>query len=111
LSARKNGPMLPINCGAVSPQLIESELFGHERGSFTGADKQHKGFFERARGGTVLLDEITEMAIELQGQVLRVLEAGVLVRVGGTEATPIDTRVVAASNRDRADAIKHSKLR
>jgi DNA-binding NtrC family response regulator len=111
LSARKSGPMLPINCGAVSPQLIESELFGHERGSFTGADKQHKGFFERARGGTVLLDEITEMPIELQVKLLRVLEAGVLVRVGGTEAIPIDTRVVAASNRDPAEAIKHSKLR
>jgi transcriptional regulator with PAS, ATPase and Fis domain len=103
--------MLPINCGAVSPQLIESELFGHERGSFTGADKQHKGFFERARGGSVLLDEITEMPIELQVKLLRVLEAGVLMRVGGTEAIPIDTRVVAASNRDPADAIKHSKLR
>ena len=111
LSARKQGPMLPINCGAVSPQLIESELFGHERGSFTGADKQHKGFFERARGGTVFLDEISEMPIELQVKLLRVLEAGVLMRVGGTEPIPIDTRVIAASNRDPAEAIRQAKLR
>jgi two-component system response regulator AtoC len=111
LSARRHGPMLPINCGAVSPQLIESELFGHERGSFTGADKQHKGFFERARGGTVLLDEITEMPIELQVKLLRVLEAGVLMRVGGTEPIAIDARVIAASNRDPSEAIKQAKLR
>ena len=67
---------LPLNCGAVAPQLIESELFGHERGSFTGADRQHKGFFERANGGTIFLDEITEMPMELQVKLLRVLETG-----------------------------------
>jgi two-component system, NtrC family, response regulator AtoC len=111
LSVRRDGPMLPINCGAVSPQLIESELFGHERGSFTGADKQHKGYFERARGGTVLLDEITEMPIELQVKLLRVLEAGVVMRVGGTEPIPIDARVIAASNRDPAEAVKQGKMR
>jgi DNA-binding NtrC family response regulator len=111
LSSRREGPMLPINCGAVSPQLIESELFGHERGSFTGADKQHKGYFERARGGTVHLDEITEMPIDLQVKLLRVLEAGVLMRVGGTEVIPIDARVIAACNRDPAEAVKQGKLR
>jgi two-component system response regulator AtoC len=111
LSPRHEGPMLPINCGAVSPQLIESELFGHERGSFTGAEKLHKGYFERARAGTVLLDEITEMPIELQVKLLRVLEAGVLMRVGGTEPIQIDARVIAASNRDPAEAVKQGKLR
>ena len=111
LSPRRNGSMQPINCGAVSPQLIESELFGHERGSFTGADRMHQGYFERAQGGTILLDEVTEMPIELQVKLLRVLEAGVILRVGGTKPIPIDVRVVAASNRDPAEAIKQGKLR
>jgi two-component system, NtrC family, response regulator AtoC len=75
LSRRKKSPFLPLNCGAVSPQLIESELFGHEKGSFTGADRQHKGYFERAHGGTLFLDEITEMPQELQVKLLRVLES------------------------------------
>ena len=78
LSRRKKSPFLPLNCGAVSPQLIESELFGHEKGSFTGADRQHKGYFERAHGGTLFLDEITEMPQELQVKLLRVLESGTL---------------------------------
>ena len=75
-SARKDALLLPVNCGAVSPNLIESELFGHERGSFTGADRQRKGYFERANGGTLFLDEMTEMPIELQVKLLRVLETG-----------------------------------
>ncbi|HET9023695.1 MAG TPA: sigma-54 dependent transcriptional regulator, partial [Burkholderiaceae bacterium] len=74
MSRRKRMPFLPINCGAVSPQLIESELFGHEKGSFTGADRQHQGYFERASGGTLFLDEITEMPLALQVRLLRVLE-------------------------------------
>ena len=86
MSRRKRHPFLPINCGAVSPQLIESELFGHEKGSFTGADRQHKGFFERANGGTIFLDEITEMPADLQVKLLRVLETGTFVRVGNTDA-------------------------
>src|SRR5882762_1988497 len=77
LSRRRDAAFLPLNCGAVAPQLIESELFGHERGSFTGADRQHKGFFERANGGTIFLDEITEMPMELQVKLLRVLEKAV----------------------------------
>jgi DNA-binding NtrC family response regulator len=76
LSRRHKEPFLPINCGAVSPTLIESELFGHERGSFTGADRMHKGYFERAHRGTLFLDEITEMPHELQVKLLRVLETG-----------------------------------
>jgi two-component system response regulator AtoC len=89
LSRRKKRPFLPLNCGAVSPNLIESELFGHEKGSFTGADRQHKGFFERAHGGTLFLDEITEMPAELQVKLLRVLETGTFMRVGTN--TPIAT--------------------
>ena len=100
-----------MNCGAVSPNLIESELFGHERGSFTGADRQRKGYFERATGGTLFLDEITEMPIELQVKLLRVLETGTVVRVGGNEPIPVDVRVVAATNRDPAEAVTAGKLR
>jgi DNA-binding NtrC family response regulator len=110
-SARRDALMLPINFGAVSPNLIESELFGHERGSFTGADRQRKGCFERASGGTLFLDEITEMPIELQVKLLRVLETGTLVRVGGNEPIPIDVRMIAATNRDPLEAVKTGRLR
>jgi two-component system, NtrC family, response regulator HydG len=110
-SARRNAVMLPVNCGAVSPTLIESELFGHERGSFTGADRQRKGYFERATGGTLFLDEVTEMPLELQVKLLRVLETGAVVRVGGNEPIRIDVRVIAASNKDPVDAVKAGKLR
>ncbi len=82
LSARRRQPFLAVNCGAISPTLIETEMFGHERGSFTGADRQHKGYFERADGGTLFLDEITEMPLELQVKLLRVLETGTFMRVG-----------------------------
>ncbi len=85
---------MAVNCGAISATLIESELFGHERGSFTGAERQHKGHFERANGGTLFLDEITEMPQELQVKLLRVLETGTVMRVGGDEAIKIDVRVV-----------------
>jgi DNA-binding NtrC family response regulator len=111
LSPRRKGLLLPLNCGAVSPALIESELFGHERGSFTGADRTHKGYFERASGGTLFLDEVTEMPLDLQVKLLRVLETGVFMRVGGTEPIQGDVRVIAASNRDTAEAIKLGKLR
>src|SRR5512142_2641285 len=99
LSRRKKRPFLPLNCGAVSPNLIESEMFGHEKGSFTGADRQHKGFFERANGGTLLLDEITEMPLELQVKLLRVLETGTFMRVGSTQVQETDVRMIAATNR------------
>jgi DNA-binding NtrC family response regulator len=110
-SARRQGLLLPINCGAVSPNLIESELFGHERGSFTGADRMRRGFFERANGGTLLLDEITEMPLELQVKLLRVLETGTVTRVGGTEPMPVDVRVIAATNRDAESAVRVGRLR
>jgi two-component system response regulator AtoC len=111
LSRRRDAPFLPLNCGAVAPQLIESELFGHERGSFTGADRQHKGFFERANGGSIFLDEITEMPMELQVKLLRVLETGAFTRVGGTQQIASDVRVIAATNREPEKAVSEGKLR
>ncbi|MGQ0835788.1 MAG: sigma-54-dependent transcriptional regulator [Gammaproteobacteria bacterium] len=111
LSRRRDAPFMPLNCGAVAPQLIESELFGHERGSFTGADRQHKGFFERANGGSIFLDEITEMPMELQVKLLRVLETGAFMRVGGTQQITSDVRVIAATNREPDGAVKDGKLR
>jgi DNA-binding NtrC family response regulator len=111
LSRRKRAPFLPLNCGAVSPQLIESELFGHEKGSFTGADRQHKGFFERAHGGTLFLDEITEMPHELQVKLLRVLETGSFMRVGMNTPIATDVRVIAATNRTPEKAVADGKLR
>ena len=111
LSPRAQAPFLPTNCGAISPQLIESELFGHERGSFTGAERTHKGVFERVAGGTLFLDEIAEMSGELQVRLLRVLETNTVTRVGGNESIETDVRVVAATNRDPAEAVASGKLR
>jgi DNA-binding NtrC family response regulator len=111
LSRRSKGPFVAVNCGAISPSLIESELFGHERGSFTGASRTHKGHFERARGGTVFLDEITEMPIELQVKLLRVLETRKLDRVGGEQPLSVDVRVIAATNRCPEEAVAEGKLR
>jgi len=111
LSLRQKRPFLPVNCGAISPQLIESEIFGHEKGSFTGADRQHKGYFERAHGGTLFLDEITEMPAELQVKLLRVLETGSFMRIGSSQEIETDVRVIAASNRDPEAAVSAGKLR
>jgi DNA-binding NtrC family response regulator len=111
LSTRSRKAFLPVNCGAVSPSLIESELFGHERGSFTGADRQRKGVFERAHGGTLFLDEITEMPAELQVKLLRVLETGVVTRVGGEDSGRIDVRVIGATNRNPEEAVENGRLR
>ncbi len=111
LSPRARKSFVPINCAAVSVNLIESELFGHERGSFTGAERQRKGLFERADGGTLFLDEIAEMPIELQVKLLRVLETRKVVRVGGDDSIAVDVRVVAATNRDPHDAVKQGRLR
>ena len=111
LSRRRARPFLAVNCGAISPNLIESEIFGHEKGSFTGAERQHQGFFERAHGGTLFLDEITEMPLELQVKLLRVLETGTFMRVGSTTAQETDVRVVAAANRDPAQAVAQGRFR
>jgi len=111
LSRRNKEVFLPVDCGAVSATLIESELFGHERGSFTGADRLHQGFFERAHRGTLFLDEITEMPAELQVKLLRVLETSTVTRVGGSRAVKIDVRIIAATNRRVEDALAAGKLR
>lgn len=111
LSARRAKPFLPVNCGALSPGLVESELFGHERGSFTGADRRRAGLFERASGGTLFLDEITEMPLEFQVKLLRILESGRLCRVGGDRPIDVDVRVIAATNRDPEEAVAQGQLR
>ncbi|HVQ54363.1 MAG TPA: sigma-54 dependent transcriptional regulator [Thermoanaerobaculia bacterium] len=111
LSRRATTPFVAFNCGAISPTLIESELFGHERGSFTGADKRRVGYFEEANGGTLFLDEITEMGSELQVKLLRVLEAKTVRRVGGSQDIRVDVRLVSATNRDPQEAIRDGKLR
>jgi two-component system, NtrC family, response regulator AtoC len=111
LSRRRRQPFLAVNCGAISPQLIESELFGHEKGSFTGAMRQHRGYFERAHGGTLFLDEVTEMPLELQVKLLRVLETGAFLRVGSDDLIETDVRIIAATNRNPAEAVERGKLR
>ena len=111
LSLRRRGPFLAVNCGAIAANLVESEMFGHDRGSFTGAERQHKGFFERADGGTLFLDEITEMPLESQVKLLRVLETGRLTRLGSTREIDVDVRIVAATNRDPEAAMADGKLR
>ncbi len=111
LSRRRKRPFLAVNCGAISPNLIESEIFGHEKGSFTGAERQHQGFFERASGGTLFLDEITEMPPDLQVKLLRVLETGRYMRVGSTQVQEADVRIIAATNRVPQQAVDSGKLR
>jgi DNA-binding NtrC family response regulator len=111
LSHRSAGPFVALNCSAISPTLLESEFFGHERGAFTGADKRRAGVFEQAAGGTLFLDELTELPIGLQSKLLRVLETRLLTRVGGNEQIGIDVRVLAASNCDPHEAVRLGKLR
>ena len=111
LSTRRGKPLVALNCGAISPTLIESELFGHERGSFTGADRRRAGYFEEAAGGTLFLDEISEMPIELQVKLLRVLETETVTRVGASDPIKVDVRVIAASNRDPRKAVEEGTLR
>jgi DNA-binding NtrC family response regulator len=111
LSPRRSGPYVAINCAALPETLMESELFGHERGAFTGADRRREGCFESADGGTLLLDEIGEMRPELQAKLLRVLEDGRLRRLGGSAEISVDVRVLAATNRDLEAAIRESRFR
>jgi len=110
-SLRAAKPFVSVNCGAIPANLVEAELFGYERGAFTGAVRQHQGYFERARGGTLFLDEITEMPIDLQAKLLRVLETGRMVRVGGSEEIPLDVRIVTATNRPSDAAVRDRVLR
>ncbi len=111
LSERRNENYVRINCAAIPEQLLESELFGHEKGSFTGAIKQKLGRVEEADGGTIFLDEIADMGKPLQAKLLRFLEDGSFTRVGGTEELRVDVRLVAATNRDIADAITAGEFR
>ncbi len=111
LSPRREGNFLALNCAAISPTLMESELFGHEKGAFTSAVDRHLGCFEQADGGTLFLDEITEMAPEIQPKFLRVLEEGQIRRIGGNKTISVSVRVVAATNRQPTAAVKEGKLR
>jgi two-component system nitrogen regulation response regulator NtrX len=111
LSARRDGPFVEVNCAAIPEELIESELFGHERGAFTGAVARRRGKFELAQGGTLFLDEIADMSLKTQAKVLRVLEEQAFERVGGKETIRVDVRVLAASNRDLAELIAHGRFR
>lgn len=110
-SDRKRGRFLPLNCAAIPPNLIESELFGHEKGSFTGADKAHPGKFELAHGGTLFLDEIGELSLDLQAKLLRVLEEHTVTRVGGAHPISVDVRIITATNRDLLALARDGRFR
>ena len=110
-STRSKSPFIEVNCAAIPSELIESQLFGHEKGSFTSAIKQRKGDFELAHGGTLFLDEIGDMSLSAQAKVLRALQENKIVRVGGEKEIFVDVRVVAATNKDIKEAIKNGKFR
>ena len=110
-SGRSQGPVLRVNCGAIPPELIDSELFGHERGAFTGAVESRKGWFERADGGTLFLDEIGELPGAAQVRLLRILQDGWLERVGGEQPVHVDVRIVAATHRDLAEMVARGEFR
>ncbi|HSN50249.1 MAG TPA: sigma 54-interacting transcriptional regulator, partial [Bacteroidales bacterium] len=111
LSSRKHGPYIAVNCGAIPEGTIDSELFGHEKGSFTGAHEARKGYFEVVNGGTIFLDEVAELPLSTQVRLLRVLETGEFLRVGSSKVLKTNTRVVAATNVDIPTAINSGKFR
>jgi transcriptional regulator with PAS, ATPase and Fis domain len=111
LSARKHGPFIAVNCGAIPEGTIDSELFGHEKGSFTGAHDARKGYFEVVDGGTIFLDEVAELPIGTQARLLRVLETGEYIRVGSSKVQKTNVRVIAATNKDVFDAVSAGKFR
>ncbi|MBM3263906.1 MAG: sigma-54 factor interaction domain-containing protein [candidate division Zixibacteria bacterium] len=111
LSERRNVPFIKINCAATPEHLVESELFGYEKGAFTGAIRQHRGKFELAHGGTLLLDEISEMALLLQAKLLRVLQEREIERLGGRSPIPVDARIVATTNRRLQNEVKEGRFR
>ncbi|RZI39492.1 sigma-54-dependent Fis family transcriptional regulator, partial [Herbaspirillum sp. HC18] len=104
-------PFISINCAAIPEHLLESELFGHEKGAFTGAVARRIGKFEEATGGTLLLDEISEMDVRLQSKLLRAIQERVIDRVGGTKPVPVDIRIIATSNRNLAEAVREGSFR
>ena len=110
-SERKHLPLIKVNCAAIPHSLVESELFGHEKGSFTGASKSRRGLFEQAHGGTLFLDEIGELSLDVQAKLLRVLQNGELIRVGGEKPTKVDVRLLAATNRDLESMIENNEFR
>ncbi len=110
-SARSGQPFLAVNCGAIPENLMESQLFGHEKGAFTGAVSARKGFFEEASGGTLFLDEVGELPLQVQSQFLRVLQQGEIVRVGATKPIPVDVRIVSATNVDLEKGVEHGRFR
>jgi len=111
LSARKHGPYIAVNCGAIPEGTIDSELFGHEKGSFTGATANRKGYFEVADGGTIFLDEVGELPLATQVRLLRVLETGEFIKVGSSKAQKTDVRIVAATNANMQEAIQNNRFR
>jgi len=110
-SDRSEGPFVKINCGALTETLLESELFGHERGAFTGADRRKDGTFRQAHGGSLLLDEVCDMSFAMQIKLLRVLQEREVVRVGGNSPIPVDVRIIAATNRDPQEEVERGRLR
>jgi DNA-binding NtrC family response regulator len=110
-SSRKNRPFLPINCAAIPETLIESELFGHEKGAFTGASERRKGVFQTAEGGTLFIDEIGEMPLGLQSKLLRAIENKKIMTVGSATEIPVDVRLVAATNRDLSEGVRNKEFR
>src|SRR5436305_3076401 len=110
-SPRRKGPFVVLDCGSIPENLIESELFGHEKGAFTGATASREGAFERAHGGTIFLDEIGELRLDMQPRLLRVLENREVRRVGGSDVIDVDVRVVAATNRDLAKEVAEGEFR
>src|SRR5215216_3539309 len=111
MSPRKHGPFIAVNCGAIPEGTIDSELFGHEKGSYTGAVGERKGYFETVNGGTIFLDEIAEMPLGTQARLLRVLETGEFIKVGSSKVQKTDVRIVAATNVNFMDAIQKGKFR
>ncbi|NDA30541.1 MAG: sigma-54-dependent Fis family transcriptional regulator, partial [Alphaproteobacteria bacterium] len=110
-SSRSEGPFVAVNCAAIPEQMLESTLFGHEKGAFTGAVQQNVGLFRAAGGGTILLDEISEMPLSLQAKLLRVLQEKRVMAVGGSNETPVDVRIIATTNRDMREEVKASRFR
>src|SRR5262249_19094893 len=110
-STRRNKPFVVVDCGAVPPNLLESELFGHEKGAFTGASARRVGAFEEAAGGTIFLDEVGELPLDLQPKLLRILESRQVRRVGSNTFSPVDVPVIAATNRDLRSEVNQGRFR